>query len=40
MLGAAPCQQTQGELAVAPYALREAGIEIPSPRREVRLRPG
>jgi small-conductance mechanosensitive channel len=32
-------QQTQSELAVALYAaLREAGIEIPFPQREVRLR--
>ncbi len=32
--------QTQSELAVALYAaLREAGIEIPYPQREVRLRP-
>lgn len=31
--------QTQSELAVALYAaLREAGIEIPFPQREVRLR--
>lgn len=31
--------QTQSELAVGPYAaLREAGIEIPLPRRDVRLR--
>jgi len=33
--------QTQSELAVALYAaLQEAGIEIPFPQREVRLRPG
>ena len=33
--------QTQSELAVALYAaLREAGIEIPFPQRDVRLRPG
>jgi small-conductance mechanosensitive channel len=33
--------QTQSELAVAVYAgLREAGIEIPVPQRELRFRPG
>jgi len=33
--------QTQSELVVALYAaLQEAGIEIPFPQREVRLRPG